>query len=278
LKVLTSELPKVGNRYVVQGDLLVTKDELRRLFVKKHPKPTRKLEDIRITIDAKHDLGKKKTSLLDRLIERVMLVAGTDPVTNLPLKWTNRHLSYWVDEHSFRNLLRIRQVNDHMAAASSDWEAACTHCQVTLKKTADKAAATFIVRYENLPTEVVATSFFPNSAPADRLLLVGDAFFGESPLDPTGVLRHELGHVLGYRHEDLQDPEGCIRDETDTHWVALSPPDKVSVMHYYCGTSGTTDLLISEVDKAMHRLYYGPQAEPTAEQLREILDAATRAQ
>ena len=63
------------------------------------------------------------------------------------------------------------------------------------------------------------------------------------------LTRHELGHVLGLRHEHIRDenPNGERCKEIDT-FTGITDYDSDSIMHYArCGGTGTTEL--SDGDK-----------------------------
>jgi len=99
-----------------------------------------------------------------------------------------------------------------------------------------------------------AVAFFPNDPAFKRVVRIGAPTFEEVPcFDPTGVLRHELGHVLGFRHEHIR-PEAPEHIES---WVVgeigaevLSKYDSRSVMHYPMAGAGTRDFQLTEFDKA----------------------------
>lgn len=93
-----------------------------------------------------------------------------------------------------------------------------------------------------------AAAFFPHEARSDRELLVTDSAFTNADGGRTleGILRHELGHVLGFRHEHIWvscRPESpSFTDDDGNEWGAtqLTPYDVNSVMHYpSCRPSGT---------------------------------------
>jgi hypothetical protein len=95
----------------------------------------------------------------------------------------------------------------------------------------------------------VARSFFPNFPRSDRNILIDDvAFSYPSPLSVTGFLRHELGHVLGLRHEHTR-PEAGVCFE-DNQWRALTAYDSNSVMQYpQCHGTGDYSFSLTNLDK-----------------------------
>ena len=105
----------------------------------------------------------------------------------------------------------------------------------------------------------IAAAFFPNDPPARRRVLIDPSFFDpDLQFDPVGGLRHELGHVLGFRHEHIRSgaPPACPQEDTfDT--VDLTQYDPQSVMHYFCGGVGSPDLAITEVDRKGAQRVYG---------------------
>jgi hypothetical protein len=75
----------------------------------------------------------------------------------------------------------------------------------------------------------------------------------------TGVFRHELGHILGLRHEHTRPEAGTCFE--DNNWRALTPYDQSSVMHYpWCNGVLTSDLSLTANDGISGRALYGMPA------------------
>ena len=76
----------------------------------------------------------------------------------------------------------------------------------------------------------------------------------------TGVFRHELGHVLGLRHEHTHPSAGptgrCLESN---NWRQISPYNRQSVMHYQWCNNGdkSVDLVIRNTDAEGMRVLYG---------------------
>jgi hypothetical protein len=89
-----------------------------------------------------------------------------------------------------------------------------------------------------------ANSFFPHTTRAARELLIDDSAFTTTAngRDLQGIMRHEHGHMLGFRHEHIWiddcTTEGLADEFGDPRHV--TPYDESSIMHYpQCRSSGT---------------------------------------
>lgn len=139
-----------------------------------------------------------------------------------------------------------------MASATGAWEAAANVDFVHLSQydsncTANQGNVVFDVRPVNT-NQYLARAFFPNQSRKSRNVLIAGSAYGSNP-DVTGVLRHELGHALGFRHEHTRPESGTCFE--DTSWRALTPYDSSSVMHYpQCNGKNTWALTLTNQDKA----------------------------
>jgi hypothetical protein len=78
--------------------------------------------------------------------------------------------------------------------------------------------------------------------------VASDSFGNIAPWTLQGILRHELGHTLGFRHEHTRPEAGTCFE--DTAWRALTAYDASSVMHYpQCNGTQTGDLVLTDLDR-----------------------------
>jgi hypothetical protein len=127
----------------------------------------------------------------------------------------------------------------------------------------------FTVRHIDAGGVFIAAGFFPTQPPARRRLQIDPSYFAaDLEYDSVGVLRHELGHVLGFRHEQIRSGAPATCPDEDTEGVVeLGQYDPTSVMHYFCGGVGSKQMDISALDRAGAQLVYGPPTrEPQAGQ------------
>lgn len=244
---LKAALPQVDGDFVTEGDLLRTEGEL--------------WGDVNA---ARRDRISRATGKTPQVRFGPELVAALKPNGSQDY-WDagRRTLSYAIDRNSFKDPKRAALVETHIKQAVADWEAACPEqqkcgLQFVFRNDAKPTHQnnTFIVKQVNARGTFIAAAFFPSYASARRFVNIDPSFFTTS-YDKTGVLRHELGHVLGYRHEQIRDILGCKPE--GTQWLPITPYDPHSVMHYLCGGGGTLSLQLTDLDKQGHVKAYGGQ-------------------
>lgn len=125
--------------------------------------------------------------------------------------------------------------------------------------TASNNNVVFNVAPVNVNGQYLARSFFPAETRANRNLLIDNTAFGDPSINFVGVLRHELGHTLGFRHEHTRPEAGATSCFEDNNWRALTSYDSASVMHYpQCnGTGSFTSLALTAMDAQGAAALYG---------------------
>ncbi len=172
-------------------------------------------------------------------------------------------LTYRVAKGSFGSDAQYKLVVDSMRKATAEWEQTCGvnfehRVALDTKPGVGPEGLLFVVRAFDAGGKFIASSFFPSDPPERRRVLIDPSYYTTS-FDKVGVLRHELGHVLGFRHEHIRNeaPPVCPNESLwDTK--VLSVYDPKSVMHYFCGGVGTNALKISDLDRKGAQQVYGP--------------------
>lgn len=234
-------LPETG-KYYVNGDVAIRNEKLLKEFWEQHiregePKPTGDVPEFIIST-----------------------VGGLDEVWDDAVK---RNLTYCV---SLAFGERYAQVVADMAAASAAWESAADIDFVhvpALDGTCDNATngVQFDVRPVNADGEFYAAAFFPFDPRRDRSLVIDPSSFSphRPELSLLGILRHELGHVIGARHEHTRPQSGrCFED---IEWREVTAYTPGSVMHYpQCGGTGDWSLDLTHSDRNGAACIYGAAA------------------
>lgn len=172
-------------------------------------------------------------------------------------------ISYRVVRASFPSPQQYQMVVDNLQAATEAWERTCGvnfqhNAQLDAAEGTGPNGCIFSAYLFEAGGTVIASSFFPTDPPERRHLLVDPSYF-TTGFDKVGVFRHELGHILGFRHEHIRNeaPPVCPNEPMwDTQ--VLSQYDPHSVMHYFCGGVGSHDLQITDLDRKGARMVYGP--------------------
>jgi Dual-action HEIGH metallo-peptidase len=222
--------------YLVSGDIAVDEQQLRAIYDKN-------FGDGYATID--------QLSIVNR-------------VGNRDDKWTAAralNLRYCVtNSFGAQKARMVREMNQ----ATAEWEAAARVNFIYVPAqdgncVGSNANVTFAVRPHSGGG---ACAFFPSGGGCvARTLIINiadiDNNFPQTPnVKTVGVLRHELGHILGLRHEHTRPNTGvCFEDRA---WRALTAYDRNSVMHYpWCNGNLQSSLAITASDAAGARALYG---------------------
>lgn len=166
-------------------------------------------------------------------------------------KVQRKKLSYCVSD-SFG--VKKKDVIEALAVATQDWMDVANVKFIYVPKEDSKCTASNskVVFDVNPVTfgQYLARAFFPSSKRMNRNLMIDSTSFKYSFVSLTGFLRHELGHILGFRHEHIsvEGNQKCLEDD---RFFPLTQYDQLSVMHYpQCGgNNNIQDMILSPLDK-----------------------------
>ncbi|MCK1668883.1 MULTISPECIES: hypothetical protein [unclassified Bradyrhizobium] len=230
------EVPPGSGRYLVEGDILLSRSELETYL-----KGLRTPQANQVSSD--------------ELIVNVF--GGRLDYLAAPAR---RRMTYHVQANTFPSVAAARTAEENFRKAAVEWQEACPECAISFVELSQAEVSsgnvpTFVVKYENVAGGPIARAFFPSSPNDDRQVVIFPGYFDPAMgFDPVGVLRHEIGHILGYRHEHIRNIPGCFTEGNS--YKPLTPYTPNSVMHYFCGGAGSLDLTIRDSDKRGHRCLY----------------------
>ncbi len=142
------------------------------------------------------------------------------------------NLTYCVSSSGFSDHAKVVEA---MQRAALVWEA---EAHVTFihnsgqdgNCTASNTNVLFDVRPGPSNATYGARAFFPNDPRSSRNILIRPDQVGLHIDTLSGMLAHELGHVLGFRHEHVRvSGTSCTEN---SNWRELTPYDFASIMHY----------------------------------------------
>ncbi len=183
-------------------------------------------------------------------------------------KWSatqRKNLSYCVSNTFGTRKALVVQL---MAAAAASWEAVADVKFVYVPaQDASCTASNQNVLFDVRPStsgSYLARAFFPSTGRSGRNVIIDSSCFGDASVSAEGVIRHELGHVLGFRHEHTRPEAGTCFE--DNGWRALTAYDAASVMHYpHCnGVGSWSTKPLSALDKQGVAALYGAPAGGTS--------------
>lgn len=223
--------------YIVEGDLLLNEYEYTQYRI-----------SLLVPIDS--------TRLEEKLVGEIR--------NNKIVKWPQDYvIKFCISKNTFQTLDQYNLVKENMKVATKEWENTCNvrfyydenkDINNILTPTSD---LTFVVMGYNTNSSFIASAFFPYDPPTKRRLLIDPSYFNTS-YDKIGVLRHELGHILGFRHEHIRGNVPLIcKGESSVGTINITQYDPKSVMHYFCEGIGNIKLEITEIDRQGSQSIYG---------------------
>jgi hypothetical protein len=157
---------------------------------------------------------------------------------------------------------RKSDVVDAFEEASQAW---MEHANIEIRYLADQdfncTEENEMITFDVRPVSVgfyLARAFFPSTPRLQRNVLIDDSSFSYPQSTLVGILKHELGHVLGFRHEHMHEDSSGICANEDKNFKPVTDYDHISVMHYpQCDGGGDIlDLKLSESDKIGAEIAY----------------------
>ena len=176
-------------------------------------------------------------------------------------KWsaaTAANLTYCISSSSFGT--RYSTMVTAMNNATAAWEATArvnfVHVSSADGNCTNRTSGVVFNIRQVTTSQYLARAFFPSTSRRSREILVASSSFGNiAPWTLTGVLRHELGHTIGFRHEHTRPESGTCFE--DNNWRALTTYDSASVMHYpQCNGTQNGDLVLTAKDQSGARALY----------------------
>ena len=122
-----------------------------------------------------------------------------------------------------------------MGTATGAWEDAAkvNFIHVSSQDSACDARGSIVV-FDVSPVNVggqyLARVFFPNSSRRSRNVLIDNSAFSPTAPGLDGILRHALGHTIGFRHEHTHPETGACNE--DNQWRTRTAYDSSSAMPY----------------------------------------------
>ena len=182
-------------------------------------------------------------------------------------------LKYAIDFSSFQgNNDEYHQIQDEFYQAREDWENLCgvsffyrPEMDERIENGVVPEETFFIIeRSQTNYKGFFASAFYPFSHRQNRRIILYPKFFEFSCKRRLGILRHEIGHILGFAHEQKRSYKDCEQDGSSaedndlmaTDYIAFGPYDSLSIMHYNCDGEGPDNNEFSAQDSISALMFF----------------------
>ncbi|EJL64931.1 M57 family metalloprotease [Flavobacterium sp. CF136] len=224
----------IRNYYIIEGDIRIDDYELKQYCYKR--------------LNQKHVPRQKSNNNYDKL------TLASDRNGKASIWSPGTIIKYYINRNSFSTQVAYNMAVSAMADATKNWSNVCNikfqylpqldNQDIDLEEYPEKLL--FVVQQVNSSEPFAAQAFFPHDPKYNRMLLLNSIFF-TTDFSRTGILRHEIGHILGFRHEHIwsKDRSCAGEDIIQKAMGAIKATiyDPYSVMHYPCGLNTNNNQL-----------------------------------
>jgi len=240
-----------GGRWIVNGDTPVLNEKYLREFFDRNVREDPEAAPAAELVEAAESAVMGFAAAPDAAPVRIQMIVyqSLDAVWNSQRR---RSLTYCMST-SFGQA--YDEVVEAMTAAAQAWEAVADVDFIhDASHDADCTGSNPSVLFDVRPmtsSRFLALAFFPNYPRVKRNVLIDGDAIDRDPKDAlqlVGILRHELGHTLGFRHEHTRPESGKCFEDRD--WREVTDYDAFSVMHYpECNGRENWSLTLTDRDK-----------------------------
>jgi len=174
-----------------------------------------------------------------------------------------KRIYYAIDYDSYDSEIEYEEAKREFELAVWDWQQICG---VTFyhKDGLDKrisgtvpASVFFVVckaDYEN--RNKFAEAFYSFCDHSNHFIQTFKRFHQSTPYERIGIYKHEIGHLLGFTHEQTISAKDCRLEGTtaldntpnqESYWQ-ITPYESLSIMHFNCDLVGPDNLAFSKMD------------------------------